>query len=282
MAMAPSKNLQVFLWRATDCILYTRPFNKAKVLFVLVVVASVMCSISFAPSTCLDDKNSFLNRVFVKFSWGWTLILLFPLVALSSYIYEKTSKTEVLVNLLRVAIGHVIWYVFTTGFVLLDHAVGTCSNSEYEYQRTCYKNGGVWYGFDISGHTFLLSYCILIITEESIPVSSTVWQEAEDIILNNTTLSHLRKVYYVASLLMNILRFYAIILIVLSTLMMLTTNLYFHTMSEKILGFLMAVGCWYLTYCCMYGGVWYLPQPDHTTKRLFSDKRLTHSRNEQL
>ena len=277
--MSPNKSIRVFFWRATACILYTRPFNKAKVLFALVVVASVLCSVSFAPSTCLDDKNSFLNRVFVKFSWAWTLTLLLPLVALSSYIYEKASRMEALKNLLRVAVAHVIWYVFTTAFVLLDHAVGTCSNPVYEYQRACYKNGGVWYGFDISGHTFLLSYCILIITEECMPVSPNVWHEAENIISNNTALSHLQKPYYIVSLVMTILRFYAVLLILLSTLMMLTTNLYFHTMPEKILGFLIAVGCWYLTYCCMYGGVWFLPQPDHTTKSLFSDKHLN---NEQL
>ena len=280
--MASYGGLQVYLRRITDCILYTQPSVKVKILFVLVIVASVACSVSFAPQTCFDNRDNLLNRVFVKFSWGWTLSLLLPMVTLSSYVYEKASKMDVLKNLLRVAVSHVIWYVFTTAFVLLDHAVGTCSNATYEYRQECHKNGSMWYGFDISGHTFLLSYCILVITEESIPVSQNVWQQAGNIISSIGELIHLQKAYYKISSLLSILRFYGVVLILLSTLMILTTNLYFHTMPEKILGFIIAVLCWYITYRHMYGAIWFLPCPDHTTKKLFSEKHLVHSRREQL
>ena len=280
--MALYKDSQVYLRRLTDYILYMQPSVKVKILFVLVIVASVICSVSFAPQTCFDNRNNLLNRVFVKFSWGWTLLFLLPLVALSSYVYEKTSRMDALKNLFRVAVAHVMWYIFTTIFVLLDHAVGTCSNLAYEHRRECHKNGSLWYGFDISGHTFLLSYCILIITEESIPVSQTVWKQAGNIISSISEPIHLQEVYDKISLVMSILRLYGVVLILLCTLMTLTTNLYFHTIPEKVLGFIIAVFCWYVTYCYIYGAAWFIPQPDHTTKRLFSEKHLAYSRREQL
>ena len=280
--MASYRLLQVYLRRATDCILYTQPSVKVRILFVMVIFASAICSISFAPQTCFDDRNNLLNRVFVKFSWGWTLLFLLPVVTLSSYVYEKASKMDVLKNLLRVAVAHAIWYVLTTVFVLLDHAVGTCSNAAYEYRRECHKSGSLWYGFDISGHTFLLSYCILIITEEAIPVSHYVWQQAGNIISSISESIQLQKTYHIISPIMSILRLYGVILILLSTLMILTTNLYFHTMPEKSLGFIIAVVCWYITYHHMYGAIWLLPQPDHTTKKLFTEKHLIYSRREQL
>lgn len=266
--------------RCVDCILYSHPSVKVKVLFVMVLIASGICSVSFAPRTYFDDKRNLLNRVFVKFSWGWTLLLLLPLVALSSYVYEKGSRVDVLKNLLRIGLAHVIWYVVTTGFRILDHAVGTCSNAAHEHRSACHNNGSTWYGFDISGHTFLLSYCILVITEECIPVAPTVWQQAGNIISSVVEPGHLLKAYLKISLVMSALRLCAVILILLATLMVLTTNLYFHTMPEKILGFLIASTCWYITYHHIYGGVSFIPKPDHTVKKLFSQD-LKCSQREQ-
>lgn len=273
---------QLHKGRIIDCILYSHPSVKVKALFVMVLIASGICSISFAPRTYFDNRRNLLNQVFVKFSWGWTLLLLLPLVVLASYVYEKASKIEVFKNLLRIGVAHVIWYVVTTAFLVLDHAVGTCSDVSYENRSACHSNGRMWYGFDISGHTFLLSYCILVITEESIPASPNVWQQAENIITNSTGSYLLQKVYYKTSLVMSVLRLYATVLILLATLMLLTTNLYFHTMPEKILGFMIAVSCWYVTYHYIYGGVWFLPKPDHMTKKLFSEKDYRHSHKEQL
>lgn len=273
---------RVYLRRITDCVLYTQPSVKVKILSVMVVFGSVICSISFAPETCFDDRNNLINRVFVRFSWAWTLLFLLPMVALSSYVYEKAIKMDVLKNLLRVAVAHAIWYVLTTAFVLLDHAVGTCANAAYEYKHECHKSGSLWHGFDISGHTFLLSYCILIVTEEAIPVRHNVWQQAGNIISNMGEPIQLQQAYYKISPVMGVLRLYGVVLILLSALMTLTTNLYFHTMPEKSLGFIIAVLCWYVTYHYMYGATWLLPQPDYTMKKLFSEKHLVYSRREQL
>lgn len=42
-----------------------------------------------------------------------------------------------------------------------------CYGAEHAQRHTCDLEGGKWVpGFDISGHTFLLIYCILIICEE--------------------------------------------------------------------------------------------------------------------
>lgn len=267
--------------RVVDCILYSHPFVKINILFVMVLIASGICSMSCAPHTYFDDRKNLLNRVFVKFSWGWTLLLLLPLVTLSSYIYEDTSKVDVSKNLLRVGVAHVIWYVVTTGFLILDHIVGTCSNAAYEYRSECHSNGNIWYGFDISGHTFLLSYCILVITEECIPVAPNEWQQVGNVISSATKPDYLLKPYHHISVVMSVLRLYATILMLLATLMVLTTNLYFHTMPEKILGFLIAVACWYITYHLIYGGVSFLPKPDRITKKLFSHNNKYFHREQQ-
>lgn len=274
--------LKVYVRNFFHGVLYSPPSIKAKILFVMVIIASGICSLSFAPRTYFDNRKILLNKVFVKFSWGWTLLLLIPLVTLSSYIYEKASKIDVFKNLLRIVIAHIIWFVVTSVFLVLDHAVGTCSNVNFEHRSACQNNGSIWYGFDISGHTFLLSYCVLVITEECAPVSPTMWQQAGIIISNVTEFNHLLRSYYKISSVMNVLRVYAVILILLATLMTLTTNLYFHTMPEKILGFLIAVSCWYVTYSYMYGQILFIPKPDHTTKKLFIQKDHIHSCKEQL
>lgn len=269
MASHSRRLVELYTRRLLDYVLYSHPFVKAKVLFVLVIIGSGICSISFAPRTYFDNRKNSLNQVFVKYSWGWTLLLLIPLVTLTSYVYEKASKMDVFKNLLRIVIAHIIWYVVTTVFVLLDQAVGTCSDASYEHRVACHNNGSVWYGFDISGHTFLLCYCILVITEESLPASPDTWKQAGGLIPSTSESVHLQKAHSIISLVMTVLRLYGAVLILLATLMTITTNLYFHTMPEKMLGFLFAVTCWYLTYSFMYGEVWFLPKPNHTTKKLF-------------
>ena len=253
-----------------NLVLYSRVKSKVLFLFVIVIVGSTLCSLSLSPPTYFDNRKNIINQGFVKFSWGWTLLLLVPLVILSSYVYELGSIVEVIKNCIRIVVSHVIWYVITNAFVILDDVVGTCSIAAYEHKSPCYSNKGIWYGFDISGHTFLLCYIIFVITEECIPISSRIWNKAGSI-LQRPNNSHpiSSKHYKRISLILYWLRMYATLLITLAFVMSLATNLYFHIMPEKILGFLVAAVCWYITYCQMYGKIWFIPKPDQTTKELF-------------
>jgi len=255
-----------------DLVLYTKVKTKVWILFVTVIVGSTFCSLSLLPPTYFDNPKNFINQGYVKFSWGWTLLLLLPLIILTSYVYEMGSIAGIMRNCIRIGISHVIWYVVTNAFVILDNTVGTCSKAGFEHKSPCYSNKGIWYGFDISGHTFLLCYIIFVITEECIPVKPQTWNKAEGILQRpHSTHPTLWKSYKKISSVLNWLRLYATFLIVLSCAMTLATNLYFHTMPEKVLGFVIAVLCWYITYCLIYGNIWFIPKPDYTTKELFKE-----------
>ncbi|XP_065913785.1 acyl-coenzyme A diphosphatase FITM2-like [Dysidea avara] len=251
-----------------NLVLYTNVKTKILFLFVTVIVGSTLCSLSLSPPAYFDNPKNFLNKAFVKFSWGWTLLLLVPLVILTSYVYELGSRAGVVKNCIRIVISHVIWFVVTTAFVILDDNVGTCSKAGFVHKSPCYSNKGIWYGFDISGHTFLLCYIIFVITEECIPIIPQTWNKAENILHRPILLRRYKKI----SSVLNWLRWYATFIIILACIMTLATNLYFHTMPEKILGFLVAVLSWYITYCIMYGNIWFLPKPDYTTKELFKEQ----------
>lgn len=49
----------------------------------------------------------------------------------------------------------------------LEKLTGKCMGATAGHRRECFDLGGKWIpGFDISGHTFILLYSILLITEE--------------------------------------------------------------------------------------------------------------------
>lgn len=54
-------------------------------------------------------------------------------------------------------------------FLHYEQYTAKCHGAEHALRHTCDLEGGKWVsGFDISGHTFLLIYSILVMSEEVI------------------------------------------------------------------------------------------------------------------
>uniref|UniRef100_A0A4X2JXM1 Fat storage inducing transmembrane protein 2 n=1 Tax=Vombatus ursinus TaxID=29139 RepID=A0A4X2JXM1_VOMUR len=183
------------------------------------------------------------SRYFVKVAWGWTFILLLPFIALTNY--HLTGKAGVVLKRLCILlVGTAIWYVSTSVFLHIEYFTGSCYKSpalesvqkEYNSKEDCRKGGGFWHGFDISGHSFLLTYCALVIVEEMA-------------VLQEVTMDRSHSLYFTLTSLVVALGCLAYIWI----WMFFCTAVYFHDLSQKVFGTLFGLVGWYGTY-----GFWYL------------------------
>ncbi|XP_061066141.1 acyl-coenzyme A diphosphatase FITM2 isoform X2 [Eubalaena glacialis] len=137
------------------------------------LVGSLLKELSPLPESYLSNKRNVLNVYFVKVAWAWTFCLLLPFITLTNY--HLTGKAGlVLRRLSTLLVGTTIWYVGTAVFANIEHYTGSCYQSpalegvrkEHQSKRQCHGEGGFWHGFDISGHSFLLTFCALMIVEE--------------------------------------------------------------------------------------------------------------------
>ncbi|XP_075032925.1 acyl-coenzyme A diphosphatase FITM2 [Mixophyes fleayi] len=219
----------------------TVPKYCAVVLSCVLVGGSIVKELWPLPDSYLSNKRNLLNVYFVKFSWGWTVCFLFLFIALTNYTHNKSIRA-CLRRLSTLLVGTAVWFTCTSIFTCIENATGSCYTSsalldvkvDYTDKRACLKNGGYWNGFDISGHSFLLPYCILMILEETI-------------IIHNICLKGHRQKKVIYTLLG--------LLILLATIwvfMLISTALYFHDISQKILGFAFGILGWYVTYRWWY------------------------------
>ncbi|XP_009997080.1 PREDICTED: fat storage-inducing transmembrane protein 2 [Chaetura pelagica] len=185
------------------------------------------------------------TRYFVKVAWAWTFWLLLPFMAVTTYQFAKAkflygatkSFLMVLRRLSALLVGTVIWYVCTGLFIYIENLTGTCSTSGQpgQPQRECHRDNGIWSGFDISGHCFLLSYCTLMIVEEVA-------------VLEGLSIDQNSKLHVVINSLFVSLCFLSMIWV----FMFLCTAIYFHDFSQKLLGVLIGLSAWYGTYRFWY------------------------------
>ncbi|XP_006839337.1 PREDICTED: fat storage-inducing transmembrane protein 2 [Chrysochloris asiatica] len=212
-------------------------------LVVFMLTGSLLKEFSPLPESYLSNKRNVLNMYFVKEAWTWTFCLLLPFIVLTNY--HLTGKTGlVLRRLTTLLVGTAIWYVCTTLFSSIEHYTGSCYHSpalekvrkEPQSKQQCHREGGFWHGFDISGHAFLLSFCVLMIVEEMAVLHEVKTDRSHPLHTTITTL-----------------------VIALGTLtciwvlMFLCTAVYFHDFSQKVFGTLFGLLGWYGTY-----GFWYL------------------------
>ncbi|NXN95488.1 FITM2 protein, partial [Rhinopomastus cyanomelas] len=218
----------------------------------IVLLGSALKDSELVPDTPLRNKRNPLNMYFVKMAWAWTLWLLLPFITLTTYQFAKTkllcgptkSILMVLRRLSALLVGTAIWYVCTGLFIYIENLTGTCTASAkvseplrvYATKQECHQDNGIWNGFDISGHCFLLSYCALMIVEEVA-------------VLEGLSIDQNSKLRVVINSLFVSLCFLTVIWV----FMFLCTALYFHDFSQKLLGALIGVSAWYGTY-----RVWYL------------------------
>ncbi|KAF2355864.1 Fat storage-inducing transmembrane protein [Trinorchestia longiramus] len=119
----------------------------------------------------LTSKDSILNQVFVKMGWAWTLCalmcLFLALLPLSSQPLVVGSKVAA-----RALILTLVFYAWCAViFVAIEHWTGICVSKNVvisrREKRKCIKGGHEFYSFDISGHAFLMVYCVLTLMQEA-------------------------------------------------------------------------------------------------------------------
>lgn len=175
----------------------------------------------------------------MKFAWGWTLCLLLPFISLTNYCATQ-NVLVVLRRLSSLLVSTAIWHVCTGTFLHIEDITGSCYKSSsldvvlqgHSSKLHCQKAGGFWNGFDISGHSFLLSYCTLVILEEVA-------------VMHNLCASWNRR-------LVDGLFLALCCLTMIWLLMFLSTAIYFHDIYQKLFGTLVGLLAWYGTYRFWY------------------------------
>ncbi|XP_057288108.1 acyl-coenzyme A diphosphatase FITM2 [Pezoporus wallicus] len=220
-------------------------------LLAIVVLGSALKDADLVPETPLQNKRNPLNVYFVKVAWAWTFWLLLPFITVTTYQFAKSkllygrmkSILMVLRRLSALLVGTAVWYVCTRVFMYIENLTGACSTSGkvsephrlFDNKQECHQHNGIWNGFDISGHCFLLSYCALMIMEEVA-------------VLEGFSIDQNSKLRVVINALFVSLCFLTMIWV----FMFLSTALYFHDFSQKLIGALIGLSAWYGTYRSWY------------------------------
>lgn len=224
------------------------------------------------PKTYLSKSHNIINLYFVKLGWFWTTALTVPFVLLTSCTYCCGKKKLIYMHLSRFTIATGIWFVFTTVFAYMDHSYGKCSFDQYTKtgKKGCLERGHSWTSLDISGHAFILIWSVLVITEEAKVIIG--WNDIGNMIQNEehsrkvneidinsklrflsiSELRNLKKFYYQYSPYVKGLFVALTLLAVLWDVMVIATILYYHIMVEKLLGGLVAITVWFITYRYWY------------------------------
>lgn len=212
------------------------------------------------PRSYLSQKTNVFNVYFVKFGWGWTLVVVGSFVALTSAVYCCGERNKVIAHLGRLAVATVFWMVCTTLFEHVEAATRVCVSADYTDKKDCLAKGFRWQsGFDISGHTFILVYCSLIMSEEAKCIRG--WARIADLIRNRefdddsplqvlsaAQLENLQNLYILLGRYVKCAFVTMTALNLLWDFMLLCTVMYFHTTPQKVAGALFAFAAWFVTY----------------------------------
>lgn len=204
------------------------------------LVGSFLKELEVVPNSYFSNRRNLLNVYFVKVSWGWNLVLLLPFIFLSNS-YNK-NLIFVTKRLTSLVVATAIWYSCTETFFYIENVTGACYASEdtqtvqegFSTKTECKNAGNYWEGFDISGHSFILSYSTLLIVEEMVPMLHLLQQQQN------------------RSVILDALYLALCAIALIWVWMFACTSVYFHNLSQKVLGTVFGVLGWYVTY-----KVWY-------------------------
>lgn len=239
-------------------ILHTDTGVKIGIYLCGVLIGSVISDIFAVPGTYFSTKGNLLNRAFVSFGYGWTFVLLFSYIVLTSFVYT-CGKWKVVFkkHLTRLALSTFWWLALTKTFVYIDSLVGVCSAKSLIDKEDCLKAGKVWFGFDISGHVFLLILNLLTISEEVKSFKfwsnlNRILQEEELSAKKHLTEQEISKARVSFRALTPYIKGVIILItiwVVFCEFMLIVSVIYrFHTLTQKIAAAILAVGCWFITY----------------------------------
>ncbi|GLG97221.1 Fat storage-inducing transmembrane protein [Gryllus bimaculatus] len=204
--------------------------------------------------------------------WGWTLLMTFPFVVLTSYTYCCGKKDKVVMHVSRLGIATFMWFFWTNLFQYIESNYGRClSKAHFPTKAACIGKGFMWNGFDLSGHAFILIYSSLVLIEEARAING--WERMSDLIRNEgytrdtadgslnvnplrslteREFSNLKAFYeqftpYIHSLFIGMT-----CLCILWDVMLVSTMLYYHIMIEKFVSGAIAILMWFVTYRYWY------------------------------
>ena len=212
-------------------------------------------------------KHNFLNQYVVKLGWLWSLVVLLPFIGMTSAVYTGFNFKYICQHLSRLAIATFFWFSLTTLFDKIDTNTGKCAHNVIRTKKECKTNNHEWLGFDISGHTFLLMYALLIMLEEVKVFYSweSFHRRLNEKLINDSnekidslspiSENAIERAAYWYKLLTPLIKLNFFIMAVLALLyevMLLSTFLYFHTIMHKLLAAFTAVIIWFLTYKTWY------------------------------
>ena len=216
--------------------------------WVFVVAGSFIHDFLPLPQSYLSNRRNVLNVYFVKFGWGWTLLVLIPFISFTSSLYTSLNPLAILKHLSRMAVATCGWYIWVNLFVYIEELTGFCEEETLISKRSCYQEGFYWNGFDISGHSFLSIYSALVIKEELQPklywpsIMSPVVETSPE---NINRFKH-RNIARLVTPFVEVFSFFAGLLSILSEFMLVFATIYFHTVHQKVLGALIAIFTWCL------------------------------------
>ena len=150
---------------------------------------------------------------------------------------------------------------------MIEHWTGKCVKSgilqpTVVSKKQCLKLGFNYYAFDTSGHSFLLTYSILVLVEEFVLLKYiysfkqyTLGQKKE--YMNKPCYAQIdfknfdKRIRYVFPCI-TMVTLFASCLSLIWDLMLIITSVYYHTIFEKVLGNLLAILNWYLVYPVLF------------------------------
>lgn len=260
-------------------------------------LVSLIADFVSVPKGYLSRSDNAFNKYFVKFAWGWNLMLLVPYVVLTAYVYCCGLKDRIVKHhLLRIVVATFFWWFWTSLFNYIEAAYGKCNvkGEQFNTKKACLQGGHFWNGFDLSGHSFILIYGSLLLIEETRSMIS--WDSIKEYIrledhyrssrdtshntnplrsLSDEHFKVLQESYekftpYIRGIFIAITVFQ-----VLWDVMLVCTMLYYHIMIEKFLGGAIAILTWFFTYRVWYNSPSLLP-------RLPGDGLFRYIKNKQI
>lgn len=213
-----------------------------------------------------SNKNNWLNQHLVKKGWAWTLAMCVPFIGMTSAVYTGFNVRGMLRHLSRLGVATLVWFVCTKLFDSIDTKTGRCAKLGISSKLECKMNKNEWIGFDISGHTFLIMYCLLIMLEEvkifdqwdqyNRNVQEKIGSSKKMATLSPTSGSSVERAGYWFNTLTPFIKLNFILMAMVALMfeiMLLSTFLYYHTMMHKLIAAFFAIAAWFLTY-----RVWYV------------------------
>lgn len=264
-------------------VLFVEPKYRITGYAILLFFASLVTDYMPLPKTYFAYSDNFPNQYFVKFSWAWTLASTGAFMYLTTAVYCCGNRQQILRHAARLAIGTLIWFTWTNLFSMIETATGQCITKDaalfsVKNRRACISKGGKWTSFDISGHAFLLIWCIFFITEEARAIIG--WDGIKDFIrhedhnrekalqygasapdtfeetplkaLTEEEFEKLKENYGKYNVIAKIVLVGLTLLSLLWDGMILATALYFHVMIEKVIAGLIAGFMWFILYRGLY------------------------------